>query len=32
MVQEGEITHIVPINQLVRQPISQVADASNIPG
>ena len=31
IVQEGDITHIVPINQLVRQPISQVADAANIP-
>ena len=31
MVQEGDIYRIVPINQLVRQPISQVADASKIP-
>jgi general secretion pathway protein D len=31
MVQEGEIYHIVPINQLVRQPISQVGDPANIP-
>ncbi len=31
MIQEGEIYRIVPINQLVRQPISQVADSSTIP-
>jgi general secretion pathway protein D len=31
MVQEGNIYRIVPINQLVRQPIQQVGDSSNIP-
>ncbi|MEO5923487.1 MAG: hypothetical protein ABIR70_06645 [Bryobacteraceae bacterium] len=31
MVQEGDIYRIVPINQLVRQPISQVQNAADIP-
>ncbi len=31
MVQEGQIYRIVPINQLVRQPIQQIADPNNIP-
>ncbi len=31
MVQEGDIYRIVPINQLVRQPISQVSNAGDIP-
>lgn len=31
MVQEGDIYRVVPINQLVRQPISQVSDSKLIP-
>lgn len=31
MIQEGEIFHIVPVQELVRQPIAQLSDVSSIP-